>query len=384
MTYPGHTMIATGATVARHGVTANNVFEPPSIEGRGFWFASDVKVPTLADVAHAAGLTVGSVSWPSTAGSKSIDWNVPEFWTTAAGKEFDLMRKYATSGLLSNIEASPVGAMTKELREDGGKWDAFLAACAIHIVREHKPNLLYVHLIETDKMQHKHGRNAPMLPEVLRRVDGDVRDIIEATKKAGIYERTTFIVVGDHGFSSVSNSLAANIVLAQNGFIKLESDRVVDWKAMVQNTGGSAVLYLRDPNDKETAASVLAVLEKAAVDEHGTRLYRIISKDQLVNAGGPSGAAFYLEAEPGNMFSPSLKGDSLVRASTLKGNHGFPPTRPEMRTGFIAAGYGIKKGVVLDEIRLTDVAPTAAVLLHVKLDNADGRALQEILASPQP
>jgi predicted AlkP superfamily pyrophosphatase or phosphodiesterase len=65
----------------------------------------------------------------------------------------------------------------------------------------------------------------------------------------------------------------------------------------------------------------------------------------------------------------------------LKGNHGFLPTHPQLHTSFIACGFGIKKGVVLETIRLADVAPTVARLFGVKLDSAEGRVLEEILAS---
>lgn len=42
VTYASHASLATGTTPARHGVTANNVFDPV-INGRGFWFASMCK-----------------------------------------------------------------------------------------------------------------------------------------------------------------------------------------------------------------------------------------------------------------------------------------------------------------------------------------------------
>jgi predicted AlkP superfamily pyrophosphatase or phosphodiesterase len=377
VTYCGHASIATGVSPARHGITANNVFEPPSTEGRGFWFASDIQTPALWDVAHNAGLTVGTVSWPTTAGSKSIDWNVAEFWTTPYGNELELMRRFAPAGLFEEIERA-AKPLTADRLKDGQQHDEFLAASAIEIIRQHKPNLMLVHLIETDKEQHRGGPTSPGLPAVLRRVDGHIYNIIETTKKAGIYEQTVFIVLGDHGFAEVTHAVAPNVLLAEKGFITLDNKRVTDWKAMVQNTGGSAGVYLRDPKDLNTATKVRALLDANALDASGKRLYRIIDKQQLVKLGGPRDAAFYLEGEPGTMFSGSLNGE-FVRPASIKGNHGFLPDKPELQTGFVAAGRGIKTGVVLDTIRLVDVAPTAAELLGLRLDNTDGHALKEIL-----
>lgn len=377
MTYCGHASIATGVFPARHGVTANSVFEPIASEGRGFFFASDIKVPALWDIAHKAGLTVGAVSWPTTVESKSINWDVPELFTTPLGNDLELTRRYATPGLLEEIERS-AGPLTAERMKGGTEHDDFLAASAIEIIRLHKPNLMLIHLIETDKEQHSGGRSSPKLPMVLRRADGRVYDIIEATKKAGIYEQTTFIILGDHGFANVEKAIAPNVLLAEKGFITLENKKVTDWKAMVQNTGGSAGVYLRDPKDDDTAKTVRTLLEAKATDTEGKRLYQIIDKEQLVKLGGPRNAAFYLEGEPGYMFSGSTTG-AVVRTAPLKGNHGYRPDKPGLQTGFIATGRGIKKGVVLDSIRLVDVAPTVAELLGLRLDNTDGRTLKELL-----
>jgi predicted AlkP superfamily pyrophosphatase or phosphodiesterase len=381
VTYPGHTTIVTGVNPARHGITGNSVFEPPKTDGRGFWFASDVRAPTLWDAAKAAGLTVGAVSWPCTAGSTSIDWDVPEFWTSPLGRDLDVMRKYSPTGLVDAIEAR-IGPATAERRKDGAQWDAFLAGSAAHIIREHKPNLMLVHFIEADKAQHQGGRAGTKLPAVLRRIDGHVYDLVEATKKAGIDERTTFLVLGDHGFADVKKSIAPNWLLAREGFITLAGERVVDWKAMVENTGGSAGVYLKDPTDAATTMRLRMLLERSAVTAAGKRLYRLIDKERLTKLGGPRGAAFYLEAEPGYMFSSAHNGDGLVRPAPIKGNHGFLPTNPDMRTGFIAAGRGVKKGVTLDSMRLADVAPTVARLLGLRLADTDGRALDEILEVP--
>jgi predicted AlkP superfamily pyrophosphatase or phosphodiesterase len=379
LTYPGHASIATGAWPARHGVTANSVFNPPRTEGRGYWFARDLKVPALWDIAHAAGLSVAAVSWPTTAGSDAIRHNLPEFWPSAMGGELDMMRRHASPGLVEELQTA-IGPMADARQAGPGDWDAFLAKSAAHILVRHKPALLLVHLIEPDKVQHQGGRDAPGLPAAMTRADTHVRLILNAARAAGLHDRATFIVVGDHGFSDVARSIAPNVLLAANGYITLDGRTVTDWQAIVQNTGGSAGVYLRDPDDAELAGKVRALLEEHATDSAGNRLYQILDKPRLQQLGAPPAASFYLEAEPGYMFSGSFSGASLVRGSNLKGNHGFLPDKPEMHTGFIAFGHGIKPGVALQRARLVDVAPTVAALLGLKLDDADGRVLHEILA----
>jgi predicted AlkP superfamily pyrophosphatase or phosphodiesterase len=375
-TYPGHTAMVTGDFPARHGITANEAFDPTATEPRWFWYASDIQVPAIWDVAHKAGLTVGAVSWPVSAGTKSIDWEFPEFPTTASGyKQF---REYTSPGLLAEIEAV-AGSITNAGQLATAKWDNLIAATAVDIIHQHKPNLLLVHFIESDHAQHLGGRSAPNLTEALHRIDNHIHEIIEATRKAGIYERTTFIVLGDHGFGDIKQAIAPNVLLAQNGLITLDdNNKVTDWKAFTQHTGGSAAVYVKDPKDITTQEKVHAILQEHSLDSSSNRLYQIIEKEQLVKLGGPRDAAFYLEGELGNMFVGASTGEFLRRAP-LKGNHGFLPTKPGLQTGFLLSGRGVKKGVVLDSIRLVDVAPTIAKLLGLEMKDTDGHALKEVL-----
>jgi predicted AlkP superfamily pyrophosphatase or phosphodiesterase len=54
LTFPSHTTLITGVDPARHGVFNNVTFDPTAINQDGwYWYASDIKVPTLWDAAKA-------------------------------------------------------------------------------------------------------------------------------------------------------------------------------------------------------------------------------------------------------------------------------------------------------------------------------------------
>jgi predicted AlkP superfamily pyrophosphatase or phosphodiesterase len=75
VTYPSHTTIVTGVRPARHGIYANHVFGPPTDTSRldlWYWEADLVRVPTLFDVARAAGLKTAAVGWPATAEDAAV------------------------------------------------------------------------------------------------------------------------------------------------------------------------------------------------------------------------------------------------------------------------------------------------------------------------
>jgi predicted AlkP superfamily pyrophosphatase or phosphodiesterase len=64
---------------------------------------------------------------------------------------------------------------------------------------------------------------------------------------------------------------------------------------------------------------------------------------------------------------------------TPVGHHGFPAEDPEMDAFLVAWGRGIRPGASIERARLVDVAPTVAALLGLKMENTEGRVLEEIL-----
>ncbi|MDQ6636139.1 MAG: alkaline phosphatase family protein, partial [Gemmatimonadota bacterium] len=80
VTYPSHTTLVTGVAPARHGIITNNTFDPlKRNQGGWYWYASDIRVPTLWDAVMDAGRTTGNVHWPVTVGAR-ITWNLPQYW----------------------------------------------------------------------------------------------------------------------------------------------------------------------------------------------------------------------------------------------------------------------------------------------------------------
>lgn len=62
LTYPSHTTLITGVAPLRHGIVNNLTFDPTNINQVGwYWYAADIRVPTLWDAAHAAGRTTANV-----------------------------------------------------------------------------------------------------------------------------------------------------------------------------------------------------------------------------------------------------------------------------------------------------------------------------------
>src|ERR1700691_2429631 len=105
LTYPSHMTILTGASPATHGIYSNSTFDPYRRNEHGwYWYAEDVRVPTLWDAAAAAGLTTANVYWPTSVGAH-ITYNLPQIWRTGSDDDLKLQRALATPGLERQLSA---------------------------------------------------------------------------------------------------------------------------------------------------------------------------------------------------------------------------------------------------------------------------------------
>src|SRR5262245_36038365 len=108
VTYPAHTTLVTGVLPAIHGIVQNRIFEPPTgPQTRSwYWFASALKAETLWMAAKKAGLSVGAVGWPVTAGA-DVDYNFPEIWDPAEQPITPRRAlQYSTPGLVDKVVSS--------------------------------------------------------------------------------------------------------------------------------------------------------------------------------------------------------------------------------------------------------------------------------------
>src|SRR5271154_6480725 len=70
VTYPSHTTLLTGLSPAEHGIYNNLEFDPRhQFADSWFWYAHQIRVPTLWEAAHEAGLSTASVGWPVSVGA---------------------------------------------------------------------------------------------------------------------------------------------------------------------------------------------------------------------------------------------------------------------------------------------------------------------------
>lgn len=369
VTYPSHTTIITGAMPARHGIYYNELFAPNGPQGRWYWETDSIKVPTLWDAVHKAGLTSAAVSWPVSVGAP-IDYNVPEIWPldAKADKVKAIREKTTPRGLLEELEQNATGKLTQDnFNDDYLTKDENIGRMASYIIRTYKPNLVAVHLVCVDHFEHAEGRLGLMVRKAISNADRAVGEIMEAVQQAGIKDSTAIIITGDHGFVDIHSGLSPNVWLARQGLIKKENGKK-EWKAMFHTSGAAAFLHLKNKGDVETLNEVKKIL--AALPPGTKKLFRIVSDSELKARGADPDVVLAISPIQGISMNEAVEGNDIRPARG--GTHGYYPDFKEIQTGFIGYGPAFNKGTVVPQMGLEDIAPVISQILHLDFIAPDG------------
>jgi predicted AlkP superfamily pyrophosphatase or phosphodiesterase len=368
-TYPSHTTLVTGVWPARHGVLANRTFDPLRKNQAGwYWYAEDIRVPTLWDAATRAGLVTASMQWPATVGAR-ITWNIPEYWRAGTLDDAKLLRAASTPGLLGDLERE-LGPYPRALDIEADEGRARFAA---RLLETRRPSLFTLHLIALDHAQHETGPGSPEALAVLERLDAVIGHL-RATAERLSPGRAWLAIVSDHGFVPVTRRLNLLPAVHAAGLVMTDGKgKITDWTAIPWNSGGAAAIVLKDPTDRVTLAAVRGVLDRLASDP-ANGIDRILEADQLHGGGGFPTASFLVGLKPGWEMGSSLSGPT-VSTRTPGGAHGHLPDRPELHASFFLVGPGVPAGRALGIVDMRDIAPTLARLLGLALPSAEGKIL---------
>lgn len=158
ITLPSHASMLTGVTPEKHGVTWNK--EVSTTQPVVY-----CKAPTLFELAKARGYTTAMV---------------------AGKKKFETLARPGTLDWQFMPENPKIG--DKQVAEE-----------AIAVIKSHHPQVMAVHLPETDAVGHSAGWGTPQQILTIENADGYLGAILAAMKDAGTFDETLVIVSADHG-----------------------------------------------------------------------------------------------------------------------------------------------------------------------------------------
>jgi predicted AlkP superfamily pyrophosphatase or phosphodiesterase len=371
VTYPSHTTMVTGTAPAKHGVIANSPFDPFSKNLNGwYWYAEDIRVPTLWDACAKARIVTGSVDWPVTVGA-NITFNIVQYWRAENAEDRKVIRALSTPGLFAEAEVA-LGPYT-----DGNDYsvagDVRRAAFNVYLLEKKRPRFHLSYFGALDEEEHKTGPYSAQTFAILEQLDGVIGQVRAAAERIG-GGRAIICVVSDHGFKLTDKEVNLNSALREAGLIELnEQGRVKSWRAFAWYGGGSAGIMLRDEKDDQARKTAGDVLNRLANDP-SSGVTKVADRAAARVMGGFPDAAFVVALRSGYRLGSKLQGP-VTAAVRPGGTHGYAPDVPEMNSAFFIAGPGIAAGRDLGQIDMRDIAPTLAALLAVKLETAEGRSL---------
>jgi predicted AlkP superfamily pyrophosphatase or phosphodiesterase len=177
ITLPSHVSMLTGVVPEVHAILWNSdlPFSEPVYPA----------VPTLFELAKQAGLTTGMAAGKAKFSvfdkPGALDW---KFIAKAA--------RVSTS--------RPDGAFDPAPPPDP-KADSAVMEHAVEIIRDHKPQVMFVHLAGVDNFGHAMGWGSPAQLQAAAEADRCIGLILTALSDAGLTDSTVVIVTADHGGS---------------------------------------------------------------------------------------------------------------------------------------------------------------------------------------
>jgi len=374
VTYPSHTTLVTGAAPARHGIFSNNTFDPFNRnQGGWYWYARDIRVPTLWDAVMASGRTVGNVHWPVTVGAR-ITWNLPQYWRTGEPDDRKLVAALSSPGLYDSLERD-LRIEYADGKDESLEGDERRARFAVRMIETRRPALMLAYFTALDHEQHVHGPFSPAAMATLERIDAVIGSLVSAAGRAYGADGAVIAVVSDHGFLPTRRALNLVHAFRSAGLITSPNDAPntpTAWRATLWSGGASAAVVLSD-SSAALRDSVSRLLQTLAADS-ANGIDRVIDRAELNRRGGFPTASFLVNLREGFTFGYDARGP-LVRDVPAGGMHGYLPDVAAMRASFFIVGPTIPAGRDLGVIDQRAIAPTLARLLDVRLAAAEVPAL---------
>lgn len=379
VTYPSHTTLVTGAAPAEHGVYNNLQFDPErKYADAWYWYADQIRVPTLWQAAHGAGLSTASVGWPVSVDAADIDYLIPEFFRSWGSTEdlnpadrYLLAALSRPTGMLAHLQ-SEIGPYMKG-NDTSTNGDQIKTRFALEILKRHTPRFMTLHLSSLDDAEHAHGPFSAQANAALEAIDTLLASL--AQQAHVVDPATVVVIVSDHGFAAISHKVNLTIPFIAAGLIEAKIDpetqapQVSAWRAEPWMAGGMAAIQVRDPNDTKTLEQVTKMLQGLQADPHNG-IAQVLDRRAMAQRGGFPDAAFVVVLKPGYYTGANLHGDLVTDLHEPHGGHGFSPEVPDMRAAFFASGAGIASHRDLGVIDMRQIAPTVAALLGVPMPTA--------------
>jgi arylsulfatase A-like enzyme len=266
-----------------------------------------------------------------------------------------------------------------------GQEDHLTMKLAVHTFQTIHQQVTLINVPEFDwPLGHVYGGDPVKASYLMQGFDRDLGMLERAYAKAGVLDKTLFVVTADHGMAQLKYQIPDQVMdeaVTKAGTTAPET---------TYSTGG--YIWLQNPAVAQTVANTIVADHNAHIQsvyyKTGTK-----SGDRFVRAGGMDvpplvdNANQYLLSSFAGGNSPDvvvlcMEDSAFVSkgAETWKGNHGGASWNSQ-HMPLLISGPGVVRGVTSTApARLQDIAPTVLTLMGARPGRMDGSVLADALA----
>lgn len=211
-----------------------------------------------------------------------------------------------------------------------------------------KYELLYCHVWNLDSLQHKYGVESRESLIHIKKIDGCVKDLVEASKE--IDRDLNIVIFSDHGMTDVIGTINAVEVLK-------------NYEANYFIGSTTAQIWLNDLYKKNEIKQKFLKLNCIVYDEKNIENIKIPYNRSFVGD-------MLVAARPGYQFYP----DFFRKDANARAMHGYTTKNKDLDGIFIINGSNVKNDHIKNA-SLVDIMPTILKLIGIKkYDEYDGKA----------
>jgi hypothetical protein len=269
--------------------------------------------------------------------------------------------------------------------------DHYAMKLASATLRTMHPQVTLINLPEFDwPLGHVDGANRDWkdVETLMHGFDRDLGMLEDTYRKAGVLDRTLFVLTADHGFAPIDHKVPSSVT---NHAIQSTGAEIL------RSTSHTAsYVWIKDKSGAAAAAAAVAHLQNPYIQS-------VYFKEQ-----DPSGYRYVRASGPGLFYAPGMEAANQYLLSTFDGPNGpdiviffreqavaSPPNQESWKgdhggadweaqhVPLILSGPGIRAGYESSApARLMDVAPTALTLMGVPATGMQGIPLADAMTHP--
>jgi predicted AlkP superfamily pyrophosphatase or phosphodiesterase len=334
LTFPNHYTIVTGLYPGHHGIVENSMWDPmrrvkftlssPEVRNGEWWGGEPIWVTAVMQ-----GLRAHDMFWPgSEAAIKGVR---PNRWWPFDGKVLNEERVDRVLDWLALPEAE-------------------------------RPSLVTLYFQEVDHAGHVSGPNSAELLEATVHLDAALGHLVSGVKKLGLEDRTTIVLVSDHGMTNHTDDMMITV------------DAAID-PASVNVISTGELLQVAPIEGRESDASEIDRIYRALKgrlphltvykrDEVPERYHYRDSAHIAPIIGVPDLGWMLTTREQESKRRPN--------ADPRRGAHGYDPAQRDMHGLFIAAGPPVREGMLVEPFENIQIYDFLCALLKLTPAPNDG------------